>query len=126
MHWNLPSRRVSLHATRIGSGPELAILPLHGSDSTERPVRPDGDVVATTSQAVDHTVGEPAFELDRAAGKTARIEGRDQVIGVELRRVDCLLQVAGAVEVAEKDMDGPLLLLISAGGSPGEPRLAVA
>ena len=67
-----------------------------------------------------------ASSVQRPRHEAARVEGRDQVVGVELRRVDRLLQVQPSIDMAEEDVERPLLLLVAAGRSPGEPRLAVA
>ena len=45
---------------------------------------------------------------------------------MELRRVDRLLQVQAEIDVPEEDVQRPLLLLVSAGRSPREVRLALA
>src|SRR5438477_13008566 len=42
------------------------------------------------------------------------------------RRVDRLLHVHAAMHVAQKKLRGPLILLVAAGRSPDEIRLAVA
>ena len=47
------------------------------------------------------------------------------MVGVELRRVDRLLEVQAAVEVAEKDMERPLFLLVASRRAPRQPRLPV-
>ena len=48
------------------------------------------------------------------------------MVGVELRGVDRLLEVEPEVDVPDEDVEAPLLLLVAAGSSPGEPRLTVA
>jgi len=48
------------------------------------------------------------------------------VVGVELGRVDRLLQVQPSVDVAQEDVEPPLLLLVTAGRPPRQPRLAAA
>jgi len=47
------------------------------------------------------------------------------MVGVELGRVDRRLEVEAEVDMAKEGVQGPLLLLVAAGGSPGEIRLAV-
>src|SRR5688572_21844027 len=44
------------------------------------------------------------------------------MVGVELRRVDRLLQIQPEVDVADERVVGPLLLLVAAWGPPGEVR----
>ena len=48
------------------------------------------------------------------------------MVGVEVRRVDRLLQVLPQVDVTQEDVQRPLLLLVAAGRAPREVRLAVA
>ena len=45
---------------------------------------------------------------------------------MEVRCVDRLLQVLSQVDVAQEDVERPLLLLVAAGRAPREVRLAVA
>ena len=73
----------------------------------------------TSSPKRDSTASERGAKL-------ARVERRDQVVGVPLGRVDRLLQVQPAVDVAQKNVERPLLLLVAARRAVGEPRLAVA
>src|SRR4051812_44319694 len=47
------------------------------------------------------------------------------MLGVEVGRVDRLLQVETAVDAVEEDVQSPLLLLVAAGRAVREPRLAV-
>src|SRR5207302_4946893 len=110
---------------RIRRSPELPVLLLHGGDATERPVRLDADLVPAAAQVVDHLRAEPSFERKRPPREPTRVEGRDEVIGVELRGVDRLLQVEPAIDVPEEDVEGPLLLLVAARRPPREPRLAL-
>ena len=78
------------------------------------------------AQVGDDVVAEALLDRDRAAREAAGIEGRDQVVHVELGRVDRLLQVQAESDVADEDVQRPLLLLVAAGRSPGEIGLAVA
>ena len=55
-------------------------------------------------------------------GKNDEIE----VVGVELGRVDRLLQVQPEIDVPDERVQRPLLLLVAAGRAPGEIRLAVS
>src|SRR5690242_2108048 len=48
------------------------------------------------------------------------------MLGVPGRRVDRLLHVHAAMHVAQKELRGPLILLVAAGRTPGEIGLAVA
>ena len=71
-------------------------------------------------------VAEALLDEQRARDELAREERRDQVLGVEVGRVDRLLQVQPAIDVVEEDVQRPLLLLVAAGRAVREPRLAAA
>src|SRR4051794_34355227 len=117
---------IALHAARVRAGADLPLLPLHGADAAERPRRRDPDVVAAVTQLVERALAETLLDDQRTLLDAARVERRDQVVGVPLGCVDRLLQVQPAVDVTEEDMERPLFLLIAAGRPPREPRLAVA
>src|SRR5439155_23693771 len=117
---------IALPAAGIRGGGELAVLILDRGNAAERPVGRDRDLVPALAQALDDPGGKPGLELQRPPLEAARIERRDQVIGVELGCVNRLLQVQPASDVTEKDVEGPLFLAVAARRAPGEPGLAVA
>ena len=82
--------------------------------------------MAAAPKLVDDRRREPGLQSQRPRRDAARVEGRDQVIGVELGRVDRLLQVQPAIDMAQEDVKAPLLLLVATGGAPGEPGLPLA
>src|SRR5690242_14379770 len=126
MRGSLAANCVALHPPRVRGGGELAVLALHGADATERPRRRDRNLVAAAAQGVDRLAAGARLDRDRARPEPARIEGVDQVLRVPLRRVDRLLEVEAAFDMAEEHVQRPLLLLVPAGRPPGEPRLAAA
>src|SRR6187401_3080469 len=48
------------------------------------------------------------------------------MLGVPGRRVDRFLKIHACVDVAQEELRNPLILLVSAGGAPGEVSVAVA
>ena len=57
----------------------------------------------------------------RARGTAERCRAdkrRDQVVGVELRSIDCSLEVEAEVDMPEERVEAPLLLLVATGGHP--------
>src|SRR5262249_36600014 len=93
---------------------QLSVLLLDRRGTSERPVGPDGDLMAAGAQILHVVRAEPPFERERPWREPARIERRDEVVGVELRCVDRLLEVEAAIDVSEEDVERPLLLLVAA------------
>ena len=89
----LPRDGVALHAARVRGRTQLVALARDGADPPERPRAGHGDVVAAAAEVGDRLVAEPRLDRERARLEAARVERRDQVIGVPLGRVDRLLQV---------------------------------
>src|SRR5262249_26859374 len=114
------------HPARVRRCAQLSVLLLDRRDTSERPVGPDGDLMAAGAQILHVVRAEPPFERERPWREPARIERRDEVVGVELRCVDRLLEVEAAIDVSEEDVERPLLLLVAARCSPREPGLSVA
>ena len=52
----------------------------------------------------DNARAHPRLERERFRREAARVEGRDQMVGVELGRVDRRLQVETEVDVAQERM----------------------
>src|SRR5262249_7962188 len=82
--------------------------------------------MSAAAEVIDDVVAEAGLGVERARLHLARIEARDQVVCVPVRRVDCLLKVEALIDMAQKDVERPLLLLVAAGSPVGEPRLALA
>ena len=76
-------------------------------------------------QLGDDVLTEPALELEHPGPRLPRIERLREVLGVEHRRVDRLLQVEAEVREREEEDERPLVLLVAA-GRPERERLAVA
>ena len=58
-------------------------------------------------QVGDRARVEPRLEGERPADEAAREEGRDEVVGVELRRVDRLLEVQTEIDVTQRRRAAP-------------------
>src|SRR5262249_4648055 len=67
-----------------------------------------------------------ARDNDPPRTRLARPERGRKVLGVPGRRIDRLLQVHAAIDVAQEELRGPLVLLVATGRAPGEIRLTVA
>src|SRR5205085_6834199 len=89
---------IALHHPRIRAGSELGALAGDGADAAERPRREDADVVAAAAQLVDRVLAEPRLDVEGQRLHSARIEARDQVVGVPVGRVDRLLEVESLVD----------------------------
>src|SRR5262249_59716794 len=105
---------VALHAARIGGRLEQSVLACDGADAAERPRSGDLDVVAAVRQRARDGVAEARLELDLPRLRVAGVEGAREVVRVEARRVDRLLQVEAEVDVPEEEVERPLVLLVSA------------
>src|SRR5262249_49544550 len=82
--------------------------------------------MSAAAKVAHDLVAEARLDVERARLHLARIEARDQVVGVPVGRVDRLLKVEALIDRAQEDVEGPLLLLVAAGRPVGEPRLALA
>src|SRR5213080_3418958 len=74
----------------------------------------------------DHLVSEPRLDLDLPRLALARIEGAREVVGAEVRRVDRRLEVETAVDVLQKHVQRPLVLLVAARCTEREVGMAAA
>src|SRR5438477_1457676 len=122
----LAADRVALHAARIGGCLQQAVLAGYGADPAERPISNHLDLVATLPELLNHLVTEPRLDLDLPRLAFARIERAREMVRVEVRRVDRLLQVQPAIDVLEEDVQGPLVLVVAAGRAEGEVGVAAA
>src|SRR5947199_1768405 len=121
----LAADRVPLHSARVRRAAQLPACVLDGRHAAQRPVGRHFDLVASLAQARDDVLAEAAFELERAQLEAAWVERRDQVVGAELGCVDRLLQVEATLEMAEEDVQCPLVLVVAARRAPREPGLPI-
>ena len=84
---------VALHAARVRGGDELAVLALDRGDTAERPRRRDDDVVPALPESLHGLLAEALLDEQPVRLEAAWIERIDQVLGVEVGRVDRLLKV---------------------------------
>src|SRR5439155_25295329 len=84
------------------------------------------DLMAALTQFLDRFLRDPTLEHEHAWARRARPEGGGEVLGVPGRRVDRLLQVHAAMDMAQEHLGDPLLLLVATRRAPDHVRLAVA
>ena len=123
---NLPSRRVTLHAARIGGGAAARADAGRGGEAAFRPVRADLDLVAAALELVDGLFRHAAFDHQQAGMRGARPERAREMLGMPGRRVDRFLHIHAGVDMTQEELRDPLILAVAAGRAPGEVRLAVA
>src|SRR6185437_10212207 len=130
LEWRGPMRsspgRVALHAARVGGGLAPRILAARGGQAALGPVVVHLDFVAALAQFLDRLLGHPALQHQHARTGGARPEGGGEVLAMPGRRVDRLLQVHAAMDMAEEHLRDPLLLLVAARRAPAHVRLAGA
>src|SRR6266700_5894858 len=125
---SLPSSSggVALHAARIGGGTAAAADLRGRGQSSFRPGRSDLDDMAALFQCVDGRFRHAVLDHEHARTCGARPERDREMFGVPGRRVDRFLQIHVGVDMPQEELRDPLILLVAAGRSPGEIRLAVA
>lgn len=84
------------------------------------------DVVATATQPFGDVTAPPRLECEGARLRLPWVERGGEVVGVEAGRVDRHLKVVPEDDVAEKDVQRPLILLIPTRSAEREVRSAVA
>ena len=82
--------------------------------AAQRPVVGDDHVVPALPQPARSSPPAPRLDLDRARRRLTRVERAREVVGVEHRRVDRLLQVQAEHRVGEEELERPLVLLVAA------------
>src|SRR4051794_28835216 len=117
---------VTLHAARIRGALQQTVLARDRADAAERPVAGHLDVVAALAQIGDDLFAEARLELDLTRLAVARVERAREVVRVEARRVDRLLQIQAAVDMPEEEVERPLVLLVAAGRAEREVWVAAA
>src|ERR1051325_2761974 len=122
----LTPRSVTLHAARIGCGFAAHAVLRGGGEAAFRPFRLDLDDVAAPRKLVAGLLWPALLDLQHAGPRGARPERDREMLGMPGRRVDRLLEIHPGVDVAQKELRDPLVLLVAAGRAPGEIRVAVA
>ena len=121
-----PSRRVTLHAARIGGGAAAAADARRGGEPAFRPGRPDFDDVAAAFEFVGGFLRHAAFEHQHAR---VAVRGQNELGKCS----EC--QAGASIDSCRfmplwtwrmKNLRDPLILAVAAGRAPGEIRLAVA
>ena len=114
---------VALHPARVRRGPQLAVL---ARTALTRPSDHGGATVTSwprRRRSAIVVVAEARLDGQRPRLEAARVERRDQMVGVPLGRVDRLLQVEPAVDVADERRAAPTA---PAGRRPACRRRATA
>src|SRR6059058_2690197 len=104
----LPRDGVALHAARVRGGDQLTPFALHRGHAPELPRADDRHLMAAPSQLGDDVVPEAGLDVQRPQLDVARRERLDQVMRLELRRVDRRLQVEAPVDMAQQRVERPL------------------
>src|ERR1700761_3310395 len=81
--------------------------------------------MATALQRIDGGFRHAVFEHEYARPRGAWPERNREMLGMPRRRVDRFLQVHVGVDVPQEKLRGPLILLVTAGRTPGHVRLTV-
>jgi hypothetical protein len=108
------ARRVALHAARIGGRLAPRIVTRRGGQPALRPFIIDFYLVAALLQLGDGFFGNAALQHKNAGARGARPERRGEMLAVPGRRIDRLLEIHVAVDVAQEVLRDPLVLLVAA------------
>src|SRR6266576_971945 len=96
-----------------------------GGEASLAPIGVDLDDVAAALQFLDRRARQPALDHQYAGPRRARPERDREMLRVPSRSVDRLLQIHAGMNMTHEQLGGPLILLVAAGRTPGEIRLAV-
>src|SRR6266849_8662574 len=122
----LSPRRVALHAARICGGAAAAAVARGGGEPALAPVGVDLDDVPAPFELLHGLGRQPALDHEHAGPRGARPERDREMLRMPGRRVDRFLQVHFSMNVPQKELRGPLVLLIATWRAPRQIRLAVA
>src|SRR5215218_1984431 len=81
--------------------------------------------MAAGTQTLDNVGLQPVLDNELAWRRRARVVRAREVFGVEVGRVDGLLQIEAEVDVRQEEVHGPLVLLVSPRGAEGQIRLTL-
>src|SRR6476619_5048243 len=96
---SLPSRRVALHAPRIGGGAAAAANFRSRSEAAFRPVGTDLDDMAAALEIIDRRLRHAVLDHQHAGARGARPERDREMLGVPGRRIDRFLEIEVAMDV---------------------------
>src|SRR2546423_1791226 len=99
----LASRRVTLHAARVGSGAPPSSVARGSGEPALGPIRTDLHDVAAFFQFIDRRPRNAIFNDEHARAGGAWPERDRKMLRMPSRRVDRLLQVHLAVHVAQEE-----------------------
>src|SRR6478736_3299465 len=117
------ARGVGLHQTwrRRGTQEAIAAL-LRRGQAPDGPGRGLLEIMAAPDQIGDRRGSDALLDREMPRSRFARIEGRGEVLRVEQRQVDRLLQVETVVHPAQEHAELPLLLLVAARRAESQAR----
>ena len=119
----LNADRVALHPARVRARAQRPVRRARDrAEAAERPRLDHVDVVAAAAQLLDDLGRDARLDVHPPQLGLAREERARQVIGVERRRVDRLLEVAPEHGVLEEQLQRPLVLLVAARGAERQAR----
>src|SRR5919197_3988260 len=121
-----PPGGVTLHPARIGGGAAAPAFARRGGEAPLAPIGVNFDDMTAALQFLHGRLRQPAFDHQNAGPRGARPERDREMLGVPRGSVDRLLQIHPGMNVAHEQLRRPLILLVAAGRTPGEIRLAVA
>src|ERR1700730_17298033 len=122
----LPSGRIALHTPGIGCGAPAAADLRGGGQAAFRPVRTGLHDMAAALQLLDCRLRHPGLHHQHAGTRGARPERDREMLRMPRRRVDRFLQVQPGMNMPQKELRVPLILLIAARRTPRQVWLAVA
>src|SRR5712691_10415964 len=122
----LSSGRVALHAAGIGGSATAAADLRGGGEAAFRPVGTGLHDMPAALQAIDGRPRHAVLDHEHAGPRGARPEREREMRIMRSRGVDRFLQVHFGMNMPQKELRGPLILLIAAGRAPCQIRLAVA
>src|SRR6266516_6748648 len=122
----LASGCVTLHAPRIGGGTAARAYLGGRRQPAFRPVGAGLHDMAAPVELIDGCFRHAVLDHEHAGPRGAGPERDREMFGMPGRRVDRLLQIQFGVDVQQKELRGPLILLVAAGRAPGHVGFAVA
>src|SRR5918911_41434 len=101
-------------------GAAAAAVPCGGGEAAFRPIRADLDDMAAPLELANRGLRQPAFHDQHAWTRGARPKRARKMLRVPGRSVNRFLQIHPGMDVAQKELRRPLVLLIASGRTPRE------
>src|SRR5207237_7597108 len=94
------------------------------SEAAFRPVGTGLHDMTAALQTIDAGLWHAVLDHEHARPRGAGPERNREMLGMPGRRVDGFLQIELGMNVPQKELRGPLILLMAAGRAPSQLRLA--